>query len=156
MPNVVSIAETAQEPESVQHHASLAAVQQDRIHNLQTRYNSLLNRYQKKNAASLMSIKSGKSRRKNYAVLQGINNSLISTGNDLLDELSDMRTDDPSIQQNLDDQRDQMQRHMGYLHELGNARDSRSPTEPYGYYVLSWTIVSVLVGSLIYRSFKGK
>ena len=153
---VVSITESSQEPDSAQHHASLAAIQQDKISNLQMSYNSLVDNYQKKNSASLMNIRNGKSRRKYYARLQDINNSLIDTGKDLLDEISNMQTNDPSIQQNLDNQRDQMQRHMGHLHEVGNTRGAKNGAETSSYHILSWAIVSVLVGSLVYRSFKGK
>jgi hypothetical protein len=155
--HVVSITESSQDPDSTRHHASVAAIQQDKISNLQISYNSLLDKYQRKNAAYLMNIRNGKSRIKYNAKLQDINNSLINIGTNLLDEIANMQTNDTVIQQNLDDQRDQMQGHMGYLHEMGNTISVKDGVgDATGYHILSWGIISVLVGSLVYRSFKGK
>ena len=49
---VVSIAASSQEPDSIQHYASMASLQQDKIDTLQISYNELLDKYQRKNSCT--------------------------------------------------------------------------------------------------------
>ena len=74
-------------------------------------------------------------------------------GNDLLGEISQMHTDDKSVQRKVDNQRDKMQRQIGYLHKFGNSNDKYTPSGSAGYPIMSWVIVSVLTGSLVYHLF---
>jgi len=150
---VVSIAASSQEPDSVQHYASIAALQKDKIDTLQTSYNLLLDKYQRINATIRMKVKKGSSSKKHYAGLKDINDSLINIGNELLGEISQIHTDDKSVKHKIDNQRDEMKRQIGYLHEFGNSYDKYSPPGIAGYHILSWAIVSVLTGSIVYHLF---
>ena len=150
---VVSIADSSQEPDSIQHHASLTSLQQDKIDTLQISYNELLDKYQRKNADTHMKVKKGNSSRKHYAELKYINNSLINLGNDFLGEVSKIQTDDKSLQRKVNNQRDEMQRQIGYLHNSGNSHEKYRPPGIVGYHIMSLAILSVLTGSLVYHLF---
>ena len=154
---VVSVTESSLEQGSTPHYTTLVSLQQDKINTIQASYNSLLDKYQRKNADFLMKINKGSTSRKDYTNLGDINNSLLELGDDLLSQISHIQIDDKSIQRKIDSQKDEMQRHMGYLHGLGKPSDNHMPTNIVGYHIMSWTIVSVLGVALAYRYFeKGK
>ena len=73
-------------------------------------------------------------------------------GNSLLTELSQIQTNDKAIQQRVSIQRDNMQRQMGYLHDTGQFPVKSENRNSAQYHIISWILISALVGSIVYGS----
>jgi len=145
---LASVADASMDPESVQHHTTLASLQEDKIDRLQKSYRDLLDEYQRSNAGIVNSMKR-RPDKDHKRHLERLHDSIMDTGKEILLELDGIPASQDDTGRKY--RKSMMQRHIGMVHDVGKLNGSPRNRRPTEYHLLSGAILAVLVGYLGYH-----
>ena len=145
---LASVADASMDPESVQHHTTLASLQEDKIDRLQKSYRDLLDEYQRSNAGIVNSMKR-RPDKDHKRHLERLHDSIMDTGKEILHELDGIPASQGSAGKKH--RKSMMQRHIGIVHDVGKVYGKAPDRWPAEFHLLSGAMVAVLIGYLGYH-----